>query len=355
MKILYGVQGTGNGHIARARVMANAFAKRNDVEVDYIFTGRDDNGYFDMEPFGNYRTFKGLSFVTSHGKISKWQTIKSVHLTLAYNTIKQLDLSQYDILLNDFEPITAWAARRQQLPSISISHQCAFNFPVPKKGESIIDRLLTRYFAPCDLQLGVHWYHFGHTIMPPFIEDKMDVEPSNQHVLVYLPFEELGDIAKLLASFTQFQFECFHPGVKMDRMEGNISWRRTSKSGFRDSIKHCSGVIANGGFELSSECLHLGKKILIKPLKGQYEQLSNMITLEKLGLCTSMIELDTQAVESWLNRVNPEPIYFPDNPDILIDWIVDGDWDEPEVICQKLWKQVKFPESVHRKLVELAV
>ena len=49
MKLLYGVQGTGNGHIARARIMAAALAKRSDVEVDFVFTGREPDKYFDMD------------------------------------------------------------------------------------------------------------------------------------------------------------------------------------------------------------------------------------------------------------------------------------------------------------------
>ncbi len=36
MKILYGVQGTGNGHIARARAMSKAF-ESHDVQVDFLF------------------------------------------------------------------------------------------------------------------------------------------------------------------------------------------------------------------------------------------------------------------------------------------------------------------------------
>ena len=66
MRILYGVQGTGNGHIARARIMAAAFAQRDDFTVDFVFSGRDEDKYFDMEVFGPYRTFRGLTFITSH-------------------------------------------------------------------------------------------------------------------------------------------------------------------------------------------------------------------------------------------------------------------------------------------------
>ena len=51
MRLLYGVQGTGNGHIARARIMAAALAQRDDINVDFVFTGRPPEKYFDMENY----------------------------------------------------------------------------------------------------------------------------------------------------------------------------------------------------------------------------------------------------------------------------------------------------------------
>ncbi len=53
MKILYGVQGTGNGHITRARAMANALQER-DVDVQFLVSGRPKVKLFDMEPFGAF-------------------------------------------------------------------------------------------------------------------------------------------------------------------------------------------------------------------------------------------------------------------------------------------------------------
>lgn len=353
MKILYGVQGTGNGHIARARVMAKAFTKRHDVDVDFLFSGREPDKYFDMEAFGDYRTFNGLSFITERGAVSKWKTFRSAKLLQLVKDVRELDLSVYDLVLNDFEPVSAWAAKRQDIPSISISHQAAFNYPVPKKGDNVFDRLLTRYFAPGDIKLGVHWYHFGHSIMPPFIEEKMDVEPSNQHFLVYLPFENISDVQRLLSNFPDYQFESFHPDILQDRLEDNVSWRKPSKALFRNSIKHCAGVVANAGFELSSECLQLGKKVIIKPLKGQYEQLSNMVTLERLGLCTGMLKLDEQAVGNWLSAASPDPIQFPSDPGILIDWITNEEWADTALICDKLWRDVRFPKQVQSRISSL--
>ena len=52
MKILYGIQGTGNGHITRARVMASCF-KELGIDVDYVFSGRPEKDYFDMQDFAD--------------------------------------------------------------------------------------------------------------------------------------------------------------------------------------------------------------------------------------------------------------------------------------------------------------
>ena len=75
MRILYGVQGTGNGHISRARELAKYFAIKN-VCVDYLFTGRDKNGFFDMEIFGNYHYRKGLTFYSQNGQVNYLKTFK---------------------------------------------------------------------------------------------------------------------------------------------------------------------------------------------------------------------------------------------------------------------------------------
>ena len=39
MRILYGVQGTGNGHITRARTMLPALQAAG-IDVDFVFSGR---------------------------------------------------------------------------------------------------------------------------------------------------------------------------------------------------------------------------------------------------------------------------------------------------------------------------
>lgn len=72
MKILYGVQGTGNGHIARARAMANAFAAQH-CQVDFLFSGRDPKRYFSMEPLASTKRVEGSPL---RRKMAVWITGK---------------------------------------------------------------------------------------------------------------------------------------------------------------------------------------------------------------------------------------------------------------------------------------
>ena len=96
---------------------------------------------------------------------------------------------------------------------------------------------------------------------------------------------------------------------KWDIFIGTLHLRSTFKA-----LQHASGVIANGGFETMSEALQLGKKLLIKPLHGQFEQLSNVLTLNKLDLCQTLFQLDTDIVEEWLEAPDNEAIAFPRQP-----------------------------------------
>lgn len=356
MRILYGVQGTGNGHISRARIMAKYFAKRDDVTVDYLFSGRPREAYFDMEVFGDYQTRKGISFHVSQGEVDVIGTVKRAGVRRLIGDVRHLDLTDYDLVLNDFEPISAWAAKLQNIPSISISHQASFAHPIPKQGDTLADKIIMKLFAPCKISLGVHWHHFGHSIMPPFIEEEAIDNPLGGYYLVYLPFEEREQIADMLLPLSEYRFVCYHPAVTENSVEDNLTWRKPSKQSFRDALQHCDGVVANAGFELSSEALKLAKSLLLKPLTGQFEQASNVLTLKYMGLCDELLSLTSDDVEAWITSVDKvtQPVIYPADPTPLIDWLVAGQWDTTTEICNALWEQVEFPKSVETKLQQYA-
>lgn len=345
MKILYGVQGTGNGHIARARAMVKCL-KQQGIEVDFLFSGRDESKYFSMQDFGEYRTRTGFSFVTQKGQVDYVKSAYANNPVRFWREVNSLDLSGYDLVLNDFEPVSAWAAKRQNIPSISISHQNAFRYSVPLKGANWFDKKLIEYFAPAQHHIGLHWYHFDQPILPPIVHTHNESVEEESFILVYLPFESVAEITDLLLRFTNHHFICYHPDTIEHHNIDNLEFSPLSVESFQYHLNRCSGVIANGGFELPSEALTLGKKLLLKPLSGQFEQLSNVATLEELGLATSMEILDAAVVRSWLDDASAESVRYPNVAEAIVQWIQSGNWEDQTELTNELWERVDFPSYV---------
>ncbi len=346
MKILYGVQGTGNGHIARARAMCQALSAYPQLDVDFLFSGREQDKYFSMEEFGGYMTRKGLTFITQKGKVDYWQTGRRNSVRQLWKEVQELDLSGYDLVLNDFEPVTAWAAKRQGKPCISISHQNAFRYAVPLKGASWFDKQVIRHFAPAQHCLGLHWYHFEQPLLPPIVHTLSQSLRSEDFILVYLPFESLEEISSLLFRFMKQRFICYHPDIEQIEQVHNIELRPLNHHAFQEHLHRCSGVMANGGFELPSEALSLGKKLLLKPLNGQFEQQSNVATLDILGLANVMYDLNAASVRDWLTESPIDKVVYPDVAAAIVEWVVEGNWTDTDTLSRELWDKVDFPRYI---------
>ena len=341
MKILSGVQGTGTGHTTRARVMAKAFAKAG-VQVDYLFSGRDKAAYFDMQDFGDFTTRRGVTFITQAGKVRPVKTLRQARPMELLKDIRELNVKDYDFVINDFEPISAWAAKRQKVPVFGMSHQAAFLSPhVPVAGAGLFTKAMIRHFAPADIYMGVHWQPFDGSIIPPFIEQhaQVDSEHVDNKVLVYLPFEDLAQVVEYLQDFPEKEFYCYHPDGENQSFE-HIHIRKPSRVGFLKDLASASGVIANAGFELSSEALTFGKKLLLKPLKGQFEQHSNALTLQQMKRAQVMHYLDQGALEDWVSLKSQPRINYPQDPKPLVDWLLKGEWGNPQLINERLWQGI---------------
>jgi uncharacterized protein (TIGR00661 family) len=50
------------------------------------------------------------------------------------------------------------------------------------------------------------------------------------------------------------------------------------------SLVSCEGFLGGAGFDAPAEALYLGKKLLVIPMKGQYEQDCNAEALSRLGI-----------------------------------------------------------------------
>lgn len=339
MRILYGVQATGNGHISRARAMEKQFRQLG-IQVDFVFSGRAPEHFFDMEAFGHYQLRRGLTFVTAAGQVNYLSTARQASLTTLWRDIKQLDVSDYDVVLTDFEPITAWAAKRQGKTCIAIGHQYAFLHPIPMENANFLSHSIFKYFAPADYALGLHWHHFNQPILPPIIDlPCAHSEIRAKQVLVYLPFEDQQQIINLLMPLQDYHFCIYGPGlIKADL--GHIRTQPPSLDAFKADLLQSEAVLSNAGFELISEALQLKKKILVKPLQGQMEQQSNALALVKLKLAARAEQLTTERVRRWLSNEQMENnCHYPNVAAAIANWLLQDTPDQSAKLVKALWQQ----------------
>lgn len=339
MKILYGVQGTGNGHTTRARIMAKAFADVG-AQVDWVFSGRERDKFFDMETFGNFQSYRGLTFATQNGKVQFFKTALTANVFQLHKDMQKVNVEGYDFIINDFEPVSAWAAKQAGKKVIGISHQNAFFYDIPKADSNFITHWFMHNFAPVTQPIGLHWHHFNQPILPPLVEPSHYPNVSTpKHYLVYLPFAGLDDIVPQLRAFPDYDFFVYQ-SVPAAYDEGHIHVRPFSREGFQMDLHRCEGVICSAGFELPSEAIHLGKKILVQPVAGQMEQKSNALALEKLGYGYAAEKFDVATLEKWLPLKPPEnPRNYPDVSKALVNWLINGGGENINDLQQKLWKE----------------
>ena len=338
MKILYGIQGTGNGHISRGRVLAKKLAEYPELVITYLFSGRKKEDFFDMEVFGDFLHYDGLTFITKNGKVDNFSTAKKNNIFKFFNDIKQLNCHDYDLIITDFEPVTAWAAKKKKMPVLGIGHQYAFGENTPLAGDNYFTRLIMRKFAPAEHSFGLHWHQYSDNILPPIIDTNMKNSGQNKHVLVYLPFENQQKITTMLQQVPNVNFLQYSPELT-DEAQANVQLRKTNYAGFKADLQLASGVICNSGFELISECLHLGLPLLTKPLNGQMEQHSNALALQQLNYATVVDRLTTVNIQAWCSQVNNQVVKpLPDVAAAIANAIVKNQWQDAKQLSTELWQ-----------------
>src|ERR1035437_7655619 len=180
MKILYAIQGTGNGHLSRARDIVPILLKKGEVDILVSGIQADIN-----LPFPIKYQLKGLSFAFGkNGGIDMVKTYLDMDIRTLLKDIEKISLEHYDLIINDFEPITAWACKQKKLQCIALSHQSAVlskNAPKPKKKDAL-GRTVLKYYAPSTAQYGFHFSNFDKNIFTPVIRNEIrKLKPALQN------------------------------------------------------------------------------------------------------------------------------------------------------------------------------
>ena len=339
MKILFGVQGTGNGHISRSRELVRKL-KADGHDVDVIVSGRKAEELKEIEIFEPYRVMKGMTLVTFKGKLNYIDTMFQLDLSSLVSDIMMLETKGTDLIITDFDPITSMAARLRNIPCMGFGHQYAFRYNIPFAKGNIFEKYTLLNFAPARYNAGIHWNHFNQPIFPPVIPSTLYTEALRtvikEKILVYLPFEEVEDVSAFVTPFDGYEFFIYGK-VTEDSDEGHLHFRGYSREGFLCDLMECSGVVCNAGFELPGEALHLGKKLLLRPLDGQIEQESNALAMDQLGYGMVMHSLQGPVLAEWLQHPCREPLHYARTVDYIAEWIGSGHWGELAKYTEAAW------------------
>ena len=302
MKILYAIQGTGNGHIARAEDVIPVL--REYGELDLFVSGAQADIKLDFDV--KYKS-KGLSFYFGkRGGVDLVRTFKKNSSKEVYKEINKFPVEDYDVVINDFEPITAWACRRKGIPCVALSHQAALlssKVPKPKHFDLMGDWILRNY-APCDAHVGFHFSTFDKDIFTPVIRRKVrEARISDEgHYAVYLPAYDDKKLIPLLLSVPRIRWRVFSKHARRPYHIDRISVYPVNNDDFTASIASATGVLCGAGFETPAEALYMGKKLMVVPMKKQYEQHYNAAALKALGVpvLKKMKRKQVKHIEAWI-------------------------------------------------------
>lgn len=323
MKLLFAIQATGNGHLVRAHELISQFKKHADL--DLLVSGNQAEIKLDYPV--KYR-YHGLGYIFGKKGGIDWRaTILNLRLGQLRKDIRNLPIENYDCLVNDFEPISAYAAKFKGIRVRSLSHQAAFlsaKTPRPSK-RSHLAELIFKYYAPAQEFIGLHFQAYDDFIHSPIIRREVRIlQTSNDnYIAVYLPAVHHYKLLKVFRLLRGWRWKIFskhtHESFKIE----NVEVRPIENKAWLEALADCSGLILGAGFEAPAEALFLGKPLLIIPMTDQYEQQCNAVALEQLGVkVVWKPKYLASEVKTWLENLKPLQCQYSDNAKLIVDQIM---------------------------------
>jgi uncharacterized protein (TIGR00661 family) len=309
--ILYGVNGEGAGHSTRAReILSHLVAQGHRVYVASFDRGMQNlKGDFDVTEIYGFR------FAYVNNRVRYKRTIAKNLITVpqaakSLTRLKHLvDEKQINLVITDFEPLTCHTGHKKDLPVISIDNQhCLTNavvsYPRKYRRDAAAAKLVTKLMTPrADAYLVISFFiapirKRNTFLFPPLLRQEiLEASPNeDDHVLVYVT-SPAPVLAKILRS-VRCRFVAY--GFGREGQDGNIFYKKPSLDGFFADLVSARAVVANSGFSLVTEALHLAKPYLAVPVSHQFEQIFNAYWLEKSGYGAYWEELNKERVESFL-------------------------------------------------------
>lgn len=275
MRILYGIQTTGLGHLSRSLKVIKSLERRG-FSVDIVSSGPHQEVYR-----LNSKHYTGFSFMRgSGGEIDLVKTLLNQKISRLWKDIRDFPKVDYRFVVSDFEPITSWVSKVRDLPLVSLSNQSNFlskNFRRPPDLLSLSEEVM-RGAIPFGKPIGLHWKPFDNFIYKPIIRDEISLQTQmveEDYYLIYINNMTSDEICKILKKFTNQNFIVYLSQKEPDKCSNNIKIKQLNFKSFTRDLISCKGVISNSGFSTITESIYLGKKLMSIPQKNQWEQICN--------------------------------------------------------------------------------
>jgi uncharacterized protein (TIGR00661 family) len=309
--ILYGVNGEGAGHSTRAKeVITHLQRAGHNVHVASFDRGLQNlSKDFDVTEIFGWR----LAYVNNQVRYRRTIARNLLAAPKAARSVSRLKKLAHEwnvqVVITDFEPLSCHVGHRLHLPVISIDNQhCLTNarvtYPTQYRRDAAATKMVVRLMVPrADAYLVTSFFSAELTkpktfLFPPILREAvLQAKPrEDDYVLVYVT-SPAPELARLLST-VRCRFVAY--GFGREGQEGNILFKKPSLDGFLKDLIAARAVVANAGFSLVTEALHLGKPYLAVPVEHQFEQMFNAYWLEKAGYGAYWDELNKERVESFL-------------------------------------------------------
>ncbi|HEX8549787.1 MAG TPA: glycosyltransferase family protein [Cytophagaceae bacterium] len=325
MKVLYAIQGTGNGHISRARDIIPLL--QNKCNLDVMISGTQADITL---PHPIKYKYKGLSFIFGkNGGVDLLNTYLKNNTKSFLKEINNFPIEDYDLVINDFEPITAWAAYLKNKECIALSHQSAVMCDKAPRPSNIdmMGLFILKNYAPFTAKYGFHFSEYGDNIFTPVIREEIRSLKTrdDQFYLVYLPSYEDARIIDILTQIRNVKWKVFSKHNIYVQNINNVSIAPIHNEKFVEALGACTGLLCGAGFEAPAEALYLQKKLMVIPMKSQYEQHCNAAALKQMGVpvIKSLKAKNIHQIQDWVNGKTLITVNYPDQTEGIIDMILE--------------------------------
>jgi uncharacterized protein (TIGR00661 family) len=310
-RILYGVNGEGSGHSTRSKEVISHLLQRGHEVHAVSF----DRGLQNLSRDFEVTEIYGLRFAYVNNQVKYGKTVTKNLFTVPQarksvtRLVQLVDEWCIDLVITDFEPLSCYVGHRKHLPVISIDNQhlltnASVTYPKEYRKDATACKLVTRCMTPrANAYIVISIFEAPITKKNTFVfapilrREVLEARPaSGEEVLVYVTSPS-ADLATLLRG-VRAKFVCY--GFGREGQDGNLTFKKPSMDGFLGDLVGCKAVIANAGFSLVSEALHLGKPYLAIPVKHQFEQILNAYYVDTMRYGAFWPELNKERVESFL-------------------------------------------------------